>query len=77
MSNLWSGSVEAGQRANAEVQEQPCFCAGPSAKAAGLSLNSQRRAISGMVMIAMQHATAGIERKISAVFLCVLFMSPK
>ncbi len=49
MSNLWSGSVEAGERANAEVQRQPCRCAGSSVKAAGLSLHMQRRAISAMV----------------------------
>lgn len=38
MSKLWSGSGEADERANAEVQGQPCRCAGSSVKAAGLSL---------------------------------------
>ena len=46
MSSLWSGSIEAGERANAEVLWQPCYGAGSSVKAAGLSLRGQRRAIS-------------------------------
>lgn len=48
MSNLWSGSIEADERVNAEVLWQPCHGAGPSVKAAGLSLHLQRRAISAM-----------------------------
>ena len=39
MSNLWSGSIEADERVNAEVLWQPCHGAGPSVKAAGLSLH--------------------------------------
>ena len=30
MSNLWSGSIEADERVNAEVLWQPCHGAGPS-----------------------------------------------
>ena len=48
MSRLWSGAEKHHKRANAEVQWQPCRCAGPSVKAAGLSLHLQRRAISAM-----------------------------
>ena len=32
MSNLWSGSIEADERVNAEVLWQPCHGAGPSAE---------------------------------------------
>ncbi len=67
ISNLWSGSEEAEERAYAEVQWQPCCCAGPSVKAAGLSLQSQRRAISAMVCIDM--LAVEISRAISTVFL--------
>ena len=43
-----AGAEKHHKRANAEVQWQPCRCAGPSVKAAGLSLHLQRRAISAM-----------------------------
>ena len=64
MSNLWSGSIEADERVNAEVLWQPCHGAGPSVKAAGLSLHLQRRAISAMgVNILFSMLTVEIESK--------------
>ena len=46
------------------MQWQPCRCAGPSVKAAGLSLHLQRRAISAMgVNILFSMLTVEIESK--------------
>lgn len=62
------------KRANAEVQWQPCRCAGPSVKAAGLSLHLQRRAISAMgvnILFSMLTVEIGFKGNISTVIFMI------